>query len=107
MDRAETPSTPLPSPTSPATAKWPFPARRGRSHRLGDHTLRLLCQASAVLVVGIAVLLAGVLVWKSWLAIQTIGMWFFMDRTWDPEPSHRQFGALAFIWGTIATSAIA
>jgi len=74
---------------------------------LGDHLLRLLCQACALLIVALVVLLAVVLVWKSWLAIQTVGARFFFDTTWDPEPSHREFGALAFIWGTVATSAIA
>src|SRR5207247_343897 len=60
----------------------------------------------ALLVVVLAILLAIVLLWKSWLAIETINFGFF-STTWDPEPTHRQFGGLAFVYGTVATSAIA
>jgi phosphate transport system permease protein len=74
---------------------------------LVDTGFKLLCQAAAVLVIVLAALLVVVLLWKAWLAIQTIGLAFFTSKTWDPEPSHRQFGALAFIYGTLATSAIA
>src|SRR5206468_13050698 len=37
----------------------------------------------------------------------TTGFDFFTNKTWDPEPTHREFGALAFVYGTLATSAIA
>jgi len=73
--------------------------------RLLEVLFRLLCQASAVLVIVLAALLVIVLVSKSWLAIRTFGLHFFISTTWDPV--HRQFGALAFIYGTLATSAIA
>lgn len=76
-------------------------------HRLIDAVFRRLCQAAAVLVIVLAALLVAILLWKSWLAIQTLGGHFFRSWTWDPEPTHQQFGALAFIYGTIATSAIA
>jgi phosphate transport system permease protein len=48
-----------------------------------------------------------VLTWQSWLAIRTIGVRFFAQTTWDPEPNHRHFGSLAFVYGTVATSLIA
>jgi len=67
----------------------------------------LLCQAAAIIVVVLAVLLVVVLTWQSWLAMQTIGVRFFTQTTWDPEPDHRIFGSLAFVYGTVATSAIA
>ncbi|MCC7085051.1 MAG: phosphate ABC transporter permease subunit PstC [Pirellulales bacterium] len=60
-----------------------------------------------MLVIVLAALLMIVLLRQSWLAIQTLGGRIFMSTTWDPEPTHRQFGALAFIYGTIATSIIA
>jgi phosphate transport system permease protein len=69
--------------------------------------LRRVCQAAAFLILALAALLAVVLAWKSWLAIETIGVRFFLGTTWDPEPTHRQFGALAFVWGTVTTSLIA
>jgi phosphate transport system permease protein len=73
--------------------------------KLFEVLFRLLCQASAVLVIVLAALLVVVLVCKSWLAMRTLGLNFFFSTTWDPV--HRQFGALAFIYGTLATSAIA
>ena len=86
----------------------PAPSRGGRRFaRLGDGIFHVLCQGAALSVVALAALLTAVLVWKSWLAIRTIGIDFLTDSTWDPEPQHRHFGALAFIYGTVATSVIA
>jgi phosphate transport system permease protein len=75
--------------------------------RLGDVFFRLICQFAAVLIVVLAVLLVIVLFYEAWLAIRTIGIRFFLESDWDPEPSHRVFGALAFIYGTVATSLVA
>ena len=86
-----------------------WPSRSGK-RLLGmwvDGLFRLLCQAAALLVLVLAVLVTAVLAWKSWLAIRTIGISFLTSMTWDPEPSHRRFGALAFVYGTVATSVIA
>jgi phosphate transport system permease protein len=66
-----------------------------------------LCQAAALIVILLAVLLVVVLTWQAWLAIETIGVRFFTQTKWDPEPDHRIFGSLAFVYGTISTSAIA
>ncbi len=74
---------------------------------LGDAVFRHLCQAAAVLVVVLAALLVAILVWRSWDSIRTTGLTFFTTATWDPEPSHRKFGALAFVYGTVVTSVIA
>jgi phosphate transport system permease protein len=68
---------------------------------------KLLCQAAALAVIVVALLLLSILVWKAWQAIQAIGGRFFTTTTWDPEPTHRKFGALAFVWGTVSTSVIA
>jgi phosphate transport system permease protein len=73
----------------------------------GDIVFRFLCRGAALAVILIAILILAVLCERSWLAIGTIGWSFLTDQTWDPEPTHRQFGALAFIWGTIATSVLA
>jgi phosphate ABC transporter permease protein PstC/phosphate ABC transporter permease subunit PstA len=78
-----------------------------RSHIWGDRAFKVLCEAAAVLIILIAFLLVAVLLWRSWLAIETFGGRFFIDMKWDPEPTHRKFGALAFVWGTVITSVIA
>ncbi|HMC89297.1 MAG TPA: phosphate ABC transporter permease subunit PstC, partial [Gemmataceae bacterium] len=75
--------------------------------RVGDLLFRVICQTGAMVVLVLAALLLLVLLWKSWLAIRTIGVQFFTTTTWDPEPDHRRFGALCFVFGTVATSAIA
>jgi phosphate transport system permease protein len=67
----------------------------------------LLCQAAAILVIVLFVLLVIILAWKSMPAFRTIGLRFFTEQDWDPEPDHRIFGALGFIYGTLATSLIA
>jgi phosphate transport system permease protein len=74
---------------------------------IGDLLFRLICQSAAIFIIVLAVLLVVVLTSQSWLAIQTIGIRFFTQTTWDPEPSHRIFGSLAFVYGTLATSLIA
>ena len=91
----------------PSRNLWPSGPRERRLGTWVDGLFRLLCQAAAFLVVVLAVLVTAVLVWKSWLAIRTIGISFLTSMTWDPEPSHRRFGALAFVYGTVATSVIA
>ncbi len=75
--------------------------------RFGDIVFRWLCRAAAISIILVALLLVAVLCERSWLAISTIGGKFVTSRTWDPEPSHREFGALAFVWGTVATSVLA
>jgi phosphate transport system permease protein len=82
-------------------------APRRRSSGLADTAFRLLCQAASLLVIALAVLLVSILVWKAWLAIETTGIAFFTTSKWDPEPTHREFGALAFVYGTVVTSIIA
>ena len=78
-----------------------------RSWQLGDRLFALLCQSAALSVIAIFAALVVVLFWQAWPAFHTIGMQFFTTVTWDPEPTHREFGALTFIYGTVMTSAIA
>lgn len=102
-------------PVGPAPETLPGPAQLGRFipgggntfRALTDRAFRLLCQAASVSVLVLAALLVLILLDRAWLAIDTLGPSFFTSTTWDPEPDHRQFGALAFIYGTLATSAIA
>ena len=102
MSESTAPPPPGPAPVAERTHRG-APARQ----RIGDVLFKLVCEAAALLVIVVALLLLAVLVWKSWLAIRTIGGSFFTTTTWDPEPTHRIFGSLAFAWGTVATSFIA
>jgi len=107
MANLDLPATPSGKPPLPGRAARASLPPIPRFQHLKDYLFRGLCQGAALLVIVLAALLVAVLVWKSWLAIQTLGGRFFVDTTWDPEPSHRRFGALAFVWGTVATSALA
>lgn len=78
-----------------------------RTWQLGDKVFARLCQSAALFVIVAFVALVGVLVWQAWLAFDTIGLKFFTSSDWDPEETHRVFGALPFIYGTLTTSLIA
>jgi phosphate transport system permease protein len=100
----------LASPRHPVTPSPRLRIKTGKRlhfRRLGDLLFRSISQAAAILVIVLAGLLVVVLTWQSWLAIRTIGVQFFTHSTWDPEPNHRLFGCLAFVYGTVATSLIA
>ncbi|MBI1918723.1 MAG: hypothetical protein HYS12_28850 [Planctomycetes bacterium] len=59
-----------------------LPPARARLSRVGDAIFKRVCQCAALLIVVLAALLAAILVWKSWLAIQTTGLGFFTTLTW-------------------------
>ena len=56
-------------------------------------------------IVGIVILIASVLVLRSHLSIAKFGWSFFKGQSWDPVSGN--FGALPFIFGTLATSFLA
>jgi phosphate transport system permease protein len=90
----------------------PLPSGRlrptsARSLALFDRLFRLLCQGAASLIIVVAGLLFLILLHRSWLAIRTVGLGFLTERDWDPNANPPVFGALSFVWGTVATSTIA
>jgi phosphate transport system permease protein len=80
-------------------------SRRGLGDRLGDHGLKAITLAAALA----AVVLLGAIVWKvmelAWPAISHYGLSFLTSATWDPVK--KEFGALAFIYGTAVSSFLA
>jgi phosphate ABC transporter permease protein PstC/phosphate ABC transporter permease subunit PstA len=100
-----TAAPPLSRPSSAGGRERP-PSRAGHSGLL-DLLFRLLCQAAAVLIILVALFLVVVLVDHSLLAMRTVGISFLTERDWNPQMDFRKFGALSFVWGTVATSAIA
>jgi len=92
--------------TTPVVRRVLPPARaRRRSGAFGDQVFRLASLGFAVSVLALAVLIGVVLFRWSAMARATFGWSFLTTTTWDPVFSH--FGALPFIYGTLATSAIA
>lgn len=68
----------------------------------GFAVLMALCASS---LFGIAVLILGVLVVRSGPAWHAFGLRFFIGTDWNPVQG--SFGALPFLFGTLATSALA
>lgn len=72
----------------------------------GDLVFRSLTQSAGVFVLAVAAALVGVLVYQSWPALvefRSLGLLTGSD--WDPERG--RYGALLFVYGTVATTAIA
>ncbi len=71
----------------------------------GDAIFRTLLLAAATLMLVIVGAMILALAWKSLLSIRHFGFSFITGREWNPVKS--EFGALAFIYGTIVSSLIA
>jgi phosphate transport system permease protein len=71
----------------------------------GDAVFRVVMFLVALLMVGIVVAKMSALTADSMLSIRQFGFGFLKSREWDPIKG--QFGALPFIYGTVASSLIA
>ena len=81
-----------------------FLSKRG-SGRLADNsfaTVMLICACS---IFAIVLFIFGILVMHSRLSLVQFGWKFFTTQAWDPVSG--DFGALPFIYGTLATSLLA
>jgi phosphate transport system permease protein len=72
---------------------------------VGDGVFRLLMFAAGLLVVVIVLGMIIGLATHSELSLRQFGFAFLRSSTWDPV--NGQFGALAFIYGTVASSLVA
>lgn len=72
---------------------------------MGDRILKYLTLAVVCGFITLVVALAGALLWYSMPALQAMGFSFFTTTVWDPVAP--QFGTLAFVYGTVCSSAIA
>jgi len=97
---------PAGAPMVRAPAVTVAPGRHSRAHRrLGDPVFRLTALAFALSVILIAGTIAWVLFRDSAPARAALGWRFLWTSTWDPVAL--EFGALPFIFGTLATTALA
>ena len=71
----------------------------------GDAVFRVLMMLVALLMVGIVVAMVIALAADSMLSIRQFGFGFLTSQRWDPIKG--EFGALPFVYGTIASSLIA
>jgi phosphate transport system permease protein len=74
---------------------------------VGDHVFFGICALAALSVVVLFGLLVVVVIQGSWEAMREIGVRFFVSADWYPVESRQEFGALAFVYGTLVTSALA
>lgn len=73
--------------------------------RMGDRAFRSVALASGVLVLVILALIAVTSTAKAWPAFSQEGVGFVTHDDWVPNLGH--FGALALVFGTVASSVIA
>jgi len=92
----------------PALIEQPAAADRAAAVRrfgLGDARFRHLTFAAALLVLAIFLGIIASLTAGAWPALSTFGPGFFVTEVWNPVTE--KFGALAPIYGTLITSALA
>src|ERR1700722_13010121 len=98
---AETPVVSEPQPPSPIRE---YLSKRG-SGKIADSAFAGLMLVCALSIFGIVALIATTLVLRSHMTIVKFGWSFFKGQDWDPVNGN--FGALPFIFGTLATSFLA
>jgi phosphate transport system permease protein len=76
----------------------------GTGSNVGDTVFWAICQAAAVSFILLAVMLFTYIVVEAWPAIEKLGIGFLLSAEWNPP---EKLGALAFIYGTLWTSAMA
>jgi phosphate transport system permease protein len=81
------------------------PAQRNAAAPWQDWLFERVTMLFAVLVLAMLLAIIGALSYAALPALQKFGFGFFFTNVWDPVKS--QFGALAPIYGTLVTSAIA
>lgn len=87
------------------------PPARPSPESLGDRLFAWVCRASGAFVLVVAAALVAVLVYQAWPALKNFGeMRVLTSADWNPTPPEDDppsYGALLFVYGTVATSLIA
>ncbi len=91
-----------PDPDVPVDASISLASTGGRR---GDSIFRLVALAAGLLVLVVLAGIAFATTRQAWPAFSAEGIGFLTSSDWDPN--NGKFGALAFIWGTLLSSAIA
>lgn len=94
-------ATSAPQPPSPIRE---FLSKRG-SGKLADRAFSGVMLLCALSIFAIVILIATILVMRSNMTMVKFGWAFFKGQNWDPVAG--DFGALPFIFGTLATSLLA
>jgi phosphate transport system permease protein len=97
-------NAPLQTPDVPPSPVRAFLRARG-SGRWADATFSVLMLTCALSIFAIVAFIATILILRSHLSLVQFGWKFFSRQAWDPVSG--DFGALPFIYGTLATSFLA
>ena len=102
-------ATLTPDAAAPASAVMPsairdFLTKRGRSS-FADNSFAAVMLVCALSIFAIVLFILGILVMHSRPSLVQFGWKFFTRQAWDPVSG--DFGALPFIWGTLASSLLA
>jgi phosphate transport system permease protein len=97
-------SDPIPGPASAPSAIREYLSKRG-SGSLADNSFAAVMLVCACSIFAIVLFIFGILVIHSHLSLVQFGWKFFTRQAWDPVSG--DFGALPFIYGTLATSFLA
>ena len=101
------------TPKAPAGAGTPAPAGgawQSLRSMLGigsvpDWVFKLVCQAAALFVLLLVGLIVVLLAHQAWPSLRTLGAELLTGKDWAPNRDH--FGGLAFIYGSVVSSALA
>jgi len=83
------------------------PSLKANGSRLADRSFRVITMACGLAVLAVLVLIAVFTTNKAYPVFRVAGLSFVTSRNWNPTATHPSFGALAFIYGTLAISVIA
>ena len=93
-----------PAPNAGPSLVRDFLSKRG-SGRIADNTFAAIMLLCALSIFAIVLFILGILVLHSRPSLVAFGLKFFTRQAWDPVSG--DFGALPFIYGTLATSLLA
>ena len=89
------------------TAKSGPPRSPPPRQNTGDRLFFILLRSSAFVPLLLILVFLSVLSWGAWPAIKTFGWSFLWSTNWDPTEGREEYGALAFILGTLFSSLFA
>jgi phosphate transport system permease protein len=73
----------------------------------GDRLFFALLTAAALIAPALLLVFIAVLADGAWPSIRAFGLSFLTTSIWEPNPSREQYGALAFLVGTLVSSLLA
>src|SRR5947207_13531643 len=90
---------------SPMPAPPPPPSLQAKRRPIADRSFAAIALLCGLTVLAVLALIAVSTTREAWPAFRHSGLSFITSKTWNPPAD--KYGALAFIYGTLVSSAIA